>query len=366
MPQSGQVSGAGRYPWPMPTLAAWVHDLSPFVWRFSEDFGIRWYGLSYAASFLIAWLLLRWLASRGATSIPRERSGDVILMGVAGVVIGGRLGYVLFYQPSLLWSFSHTPPWWGLLAINQGGMASHGGMIGVITAAWFVSRGFKTPDGQRVGRTSMLAVLDTFALLTPSGLLLGRLANFVNGELLGRIVADPGQPARWWAVKFPQERLPGSGHEPLLTGDQQLGLHELVNSVRLPSESFDASYVRLVGLIQHGRHDLAARLEPFLAARHPSQLYQGFAEGIVVGLVVWAVAARPRHAGVVGSTFMITYGVLRIITEQYWRLPDALAVQYIYGLTRGQWLSIGMIITGLVGIGLSRRQPPVGGWAVKR
>src|SRR3954467_9215133 len=169
----------------MPTLAAWVHDLSPFVLKFSDDFGIRWYGLSYAASFLIAWLLLRWLASRGATSIPRERAGDVILMGVAGVVIGGRLGYVFFYQPALLWTFSHTPPWWGVLAINQGGMASHGGMIGVITAAWLVSRGFKTPDGQRVGRTSMLAVLDTFALLTPSGLLLGRLANFVNGELLG-------------------------------------------------------------------------------------------------------------------------------------------------------------------------------------
>jgi phosphatidylglycerol:prolipoprotein diacylglycerol transferase len=352
----------------MPTLAAWVHDLSPFVLKFSDDFGIRWYGLSYAMAFLLAWLMLRWLAGRGATAIPRERAGDVILAGVAGVVLGGRIGYVLFYQPSLIWSFSHSPPWWGVLAINQGGMASHGGMIGVIIASWFVSRGFKTPDGGRVGKTSMLFVLDTFALLTPMGLMLGRLANFINGELLGKIAANPGEPAPWWAVKFPQERLPGSGHEPPLTPDQQLGLRNLVDTVRLPSESFDAGYKRLVELIQRGRHDLAEQLSPFLAARHPSQLYQAFAEGIVVGLFVWAVAAKPRRAGVVGSWFFISYGILRIITEAFWRLPDALPTQYILGMTRGQLLSVGMIITGLIGIALSFRpgRMSMGGWAVKR
>jgi phosphatidylglycerol:prolipoprotein diacylglycerol transferase len=271
---------------------------------------------------------------------------------------------VLFYQPSLIWSVSHTPPWWGVLAINQGGMASHGGMIGVIIAAWFVSRGFKTPDGTRVGKTSMLFILDTFALLTPLGLMLGRIANFINGELLGRIVAAPGEPAPWWAVKFPQERLAGSGHEPLLTPEQQIGLHRLVDSVRLGNEGFEAAYRRLVELIQKGNHELAAQLSPFLAARHPSQLYQAFAEGIVVGAIVWAIAATPRRPGMVGATFFVSYGILRIITEAYWRLPDALPTPYIFGLTRGQLLSVGMIVVGLVGIALSRRpgQARVGGW----
>ena len=90
-------------------LAAWLHDLSPFIVRFSPDFGIRWYGMAYATSFLLAWLMLRWLAARGATAIPRERAGDVILYGVAGVVLGGRLGYVLIYQQSLLWTFTSSP-----------------------------------------------------------------------------------------------------------------------------------------------------------------------------------------------------------------------------------------------------------------
>jgi phosphatidylglycerol---prolipoprotein diacylglyceryl transferase len=353
-------------------LASWVHDLSPFVLKFSDEFGIRWYGLSYAASFLLAWLMLRWLASRGASAIPRERAGDVILIGVAGVVIGGRLGYVLFYQPSLMWSLSNSPPWWGVLAINQGGMASHGGVIGVIIAAWFVSRGFKTQDERRVGKASMLYILDTFALLTPSGLLMGRLANFVNGELLGRVVANPGEPGPWWAVKFPQEipdeylRWQGALNDrpSLLSAEQWQGLTELVSRVT-PGKGFEAGYRRLLELEQHERgNTLADQLAPFLSARHPSQLYQAFAEGVVVGALVWAVAAKPRRAGVVGSWFMISYGVLRIITEQYWRLPDALKVPYIAGLTRGQWLSIGMIIAGLVGIGLSLRpgRERLGGW----
>src|SRR5437870_1586985 len=102
-------------------LAAWLHNLSPFALRLWDDFGLRWYGLSYAAGFLVAWLLLRFLCRRGAAPFPAERAGDVILYGVVGVVVGGRLGYVLFYDPSLLWDFGHTPPWWGLLAINRGG-----------------------------------------------------------------------------------------------------------------------------------------------------------------------------------------------------------------------------------------------------
>lgn len=357
----------------MSMLGAWVHDISPFVLRISEDFGIRWYGLSYAASFLIGWLLLRWLAKRGATHIPAEKAWDAILAAVAGVLLGGRLGYVLFYQQSLLWTFSKTAPWWDVLAINKGGMASHGGMIGVIIAAWFVGRStLKTnpppPPGPGQGRVGiggmMLHVLDTFALLTPSGLLLGRIANFVNGELLGRVASNPGETAPWWAVKFPQERLPDSGHIPALTPEQEFGLSRLIGETRLPGQGPGEGYRHLVDMIQHGRHDLAARLEPFLAARHPSQLYQAAAEGIVVGIVVWIIAARAHRPGVVGSMFFLIYGILRIITEQFWRLPDPLPMQHILGLTRGQWLSVGMIAVAVTGLWSIRvvNLPPMGGW----
>lgn len=345
----------------MPTLAAWVHSLSPFFVRFTDDFGLRWYGLSYAAAFLLAWLLLRWLAARGATQIPRERAGDAILYCVAGVVIGGRLGYVFFYQPSLLWTTSRSPPWWGVLAINQGGMASHGGMIGAIIACWFVSRWL--PVRTTAGR-AYLHVLDSLALTTPWGLMLGRLANFINGELLGKIVADPDHPAPWWAVKFPQERLPGSGHEPLLTSQQQDGLSELVVRTRLPGQSYEEGYRHLVELIQRGRHDLAEQLSPFLAARHPSQLYQAFCEGIVVGVILWWIARRPRYPGIVGCWFLISYGILRIVNEAFWRLPDAIPHPYILGLTRGQWLSAAMIAIGLVFLTIikARNGEKMGGW----
>ena len=251
----------------MPTLAAWVHDISPFVLRISDDFGVRWYGVSYALAFLLAWLVLRWLARRGATAIPQERTGDVILYCVAGVLIGGRLGYVLVYQPSLLWSFERSIPWWGVLAINKGGMASHGGMLGVIIASWFAARMLGTPDSAKPSeprrRLPMLHVLDTLVLVTPMGLFLGRVANFINGELLGRVAAPPGAPAPWWSIKFPQElpdewlRIHGSLQDrpPVQTDQDWEQIRALLNSIA-PGEGFEAGYRRLLDQIQHGHHTL--------------------------------------------------------------------------------------------------------------
>lgn len=341
-------------------LGAWLHDLSPFAIRFTSDFGLRWYGLSYAAGFLVAWLLLRFLGKRGASLIPPDRAGDAILYAVAGVVIGGRMGYCLFYEPRLFWTFDNQPPWWGLLAINRGGMSSHGGMIGVIIAAACVARGFKTPTGERQGRAPVLHVLDMFALITPPGLLFGRVANLINGELLGRVYALPGEPAPWWTIRFPQEvevgahGLPEAVHEARLAGIE-----------RLLDDAGLSSYGQLVDLIQRGRTDLATRLEPFLSARYPSQVFQGIAEGLVLGAALWWIARRPRSAGIVGCWFMIIYGVLRVLTE-IWRLPDAgLVHQRILGLSRGQWLSVAMIAVGLAFLAWirARNTPRLGGWA---
>lgn len=351
-------------------LAAWFHDLDPFLWELRPGLGVRWYGLSYALGFLIAWLLLRFLCRRGASSIPEDRAADVVVLGAIFVIAGGRLGYVFFYRPELLVEFTAQPPWWGLLAINKGGMASHGAIVAAVVYAWVVSRGFKGEGGGRVGRAPALHVLDTFALLTPVGLLLGRLANFVNGELLGRVAARAGEPAPWWAVKFPQEVLerPGEISQQQLDGIARLaGMRPPIDTPQERIE-LEIAYSALLRQVQEGAPQLQAQLEPLINARHPSQLYQAAAEGVAVGLVVWVVARRPRKPGVVAACFGIAYGLLRIVTEFY-RLPDAhLEVQRWLGLSRGQWLSVAMVLAGvgLLAWALRREAPLLGGWAAAR
>ncbi|HZW10883.1 MAG TPA: prolipoprotein diacylglyceryl transferase [Phycisphaerales bacterium] len=352
------------------TLAdAWLHDLSPFALRFTETIGIRWYGLAYAMGFLLGYLALRALARRRVVLIPAHRCGDAMLAVIVGVVVGGRLGYVLFYEPSLLWDFSGAAPWWGVLAVQRGGMASHGGIIGVIIAAWRISRGWKLPDGTIEGRCSPLHAMDVVAALAPIGLFLGRLANFVNGELLGRVVASPGEPAPWWAVRFPQEVV--SGHQSFRTDAQERALDGLVRGQMLPEEAWAHAYDRIVDTIQGGGAEgrrLAAELAPLLSARYPSQLLQAAGEGIVLGAALWLIWARPRKPGVVGSWFMIIYGAQRVLTE-FVRLPDAhLQVQRVLGFSRGQWLSVLMVVIGIVALVAIRRSKaaPVGGWRSRR
>jgi phosphatidylglycerol:prolipoprotein diacylglycerol transferase len=342
----------------MPSLAAWLHTLDPFALRLTHDMGVRWYGLAYIGGFVAAWLILRALAKRRLILLTVDQVTDALFAVVLGTLLGGRLGYILIYDPALLWSFSNAPPWWGALAINRGGMASHGGMAGVAVACWWTARRSGTP---------LLHVMDCFALVAPVGILFGRLANFVNGELLGRIVAMPGESAPKWSVKFPQELL--EGHAPTLTPEQQLALDELLTRVASPGDTrYDATR-NLIDDIQNGATDLARELEPLLAARHPSQLYQAAAEGILLGAALWLLWSRPRRAGFIAAWFLLLYGVGRITTE-YWRLPDAhLPVPRPGGLSYGQWLSVGMVVIGGAMLWRTLRDraaPRIGGWATGR
>lgn len=358
------------------TLAAWLHTLDPYIWEIRPGFGLRWYGLSYVLGLLVAWVLLRGLARRGVVAIPAERVPDALLLIFLCAVVGGRLGYAVFYNPSLLWTFSQSAPWWNLLAINKGGMASHGGMLGVVIGAWIVSRGFKGEGGEGIGRCPPLHVMDTMCLLGPFGLFFGRVANFVNGELLGRVAAEAGEPAPWWSVRFPQEVIerPES-----LTALQRSELPGAIGMRRMELPPWDSTlkpvdnppwaaflerYDGAMVQLQAGSVEVAERLTPLLNARHPSQLYQAVAEGVVVGAVVWWVARRPRVPGVIGCWFMMTYGVLRITTE-VWRLPDAhLEAARVLGLSRGQWLSAAMVLAGalLLLVVTRRGGTPMGGW----
>jgi len=371
-------------------LAAWLHDLSPWVLRLGPTFGVRWYGLAYSAGFVIGWLLLRFLARRRVLAIAPERAGDVILACVLGVVVGGRLGYVLFYQPALLTLVTSDPPYWGVLQLNKGGMASHGGMIGVILAAFWVSRRWIEPARLPEPQSAAIAtlgrrfrhLLDALAMAVPPGLFLGRLANFINGELLGDIIARPaamgGGAAPWWAVRFPQEiddehlrHLHIITDRASLLDDQRWReLEQILDRAGLTraGDTFEQTWARALDRIQQGAggagRDLARQIELYLSARHPSQLYQALAEGLVLMVILWFIAARPRRPGIVGCWFLIGYGIMRVLTE-LWRLPDSqLAVQRFAGLSRGQWLSVAMVLVGVVALALIQRGPGtrVGGW----
>ena len=309
----------------MLTLAqSYLHTLDPNAIEFSDSFGIKWYGLSYLTGFVVGWCILRWLASTGRILLTVPQVTDFITYTVGGVLVGGRLGYCLFYDPSLLIDFSGTFPFWGVLAIHQGGMASHGGILGVILAMCLFARNRQLP---------VLHLIDITAFIAPPGLFFGRLANFVNGELWGKPLSPALQEAPpWWSVKYPEEihTLPldtVEGLVPHLANPLATNLHQQV-----VIETYAGNPV------------LAEHLEPLLTARWPSQLFQAFSDGPILLLVLVVVWLVPRKPGVIAGSFLIAYGILRIVTEVV-REPDD-GVALTLGLSRGQLLSVLMLLAG--------------------
>jgi len=339
----------------MLTLASWLHDLDPFLVKFSADFGVRWYGLSYVAGFVVAYVIILMLARRGLTRIPPERALDALLWLVFGTIAGGRLGYVLVYEPGLLVEFTKQAPWWGAIAINKGGMASHGGMVGLALASWRISRGWRGSDGKVYGKCGVLSVMDVVALAALPGIFFGRIANFLNGELLGRVVTGYGQVGPWWAVRYPQEvtsrweELPAEQRDVVASA---MGMPVAGRRIEPDTDlwyEFAGRYQSVVDHLRAGSVEAHALLGPMLNARHPSQLYQAFAESLVVAVVVGLVWWRRGRAGLAAAGFLVTYGVMRVLTE-FVRLPDP---QFgdagrIAGLSRGQWLSVAMVVVGVV------------------
>ena len=235
-------------------------------------FGIHWYGLMYLAGFLAFIALGKLRAKRfPERGFSTEMVDDLLTYGVLGVILGGRLGEVLFYQPG--YYFSHPLE---IFAIWKGGMSFHGGFLGVLVAMALF--------GRRRG-LGFFQVTDFIAPLVPLGLMAGRIGNFINGELWGR-VADASLP---WAMVFPY---------------------------------VDAQ------------------------PRHPSQLYQASLEGLCLFLLLWLFSARHRPVGAVSGLFLIGYGAFRFIAE-YFREPDAGIFGHSYSISMGQWLSLPMVILGI-------------------
>jgi phosphatidylglycerol---prolipoprotein diacylglyceryl transferase len=240
---------------------------------------VRWYGLMYLVAFVLFVVLGKVRARRNLLTgwHPRDVD-DMLFYGVFGVILGGRLGYVLFYKP--LHYLAHPLE---ILQVWSGGMSFHGGFLGVLVALWLFAR-------NRDKR--FLDVTDFVAPLVPLGLAAGRLGNFINGELVGRVTDVP------WGMVFPQvDGLP----------------------------------------------------------RHPSQLYQFGLEGVLLFLLLWWYAGRTRPMGAVSAMFLIGYGAFRFIAE-YAREPDHFLGFLAGGFTMGQWLSLPMMAAGAVMLVWSSRR----------
>ncbi len=263
----------------MPQTTHWVHDLSPFLIQFSEKFGIRYYGLAYVLGFVVAGWLLHRYAKAGRSQIKGEAITDLMTYIVVGVLVGGRLGYFVFYETGWLLRDPLV-----IFKVWDGGMASHGGFIGVFLAVWWWAR--------RRG-IAWLHVGDIIASTAALGLFFGRIANFINGELWGKVTQFK------YAVIFPASMPPGTP---------------------------------------------VALIPP----RHASQLYQAALEGALLFAFIqwrfWKTDLVRTQPGRIAGEFLIAYAILRMVGEHF-REPDA---SLFFGISRGAFYSIFLIAAGLV------------------
>lgn len=246
---------------------------------------IRWYGLMYLLGFITGWALGRYRAKQANSGWTATQVDDLVFYSALGVIIGGRIGYVLFYS-SAHWLSDPLL----LLRVWEGGMSFHGGFIGVLLAMLLFARKYQKPFWEAV---------DFVAPLIAPGLFFGRIGNFINGELWGRVTDVP------WGMVFQQ------------TGDQ------------LP--------------------------------RHPSQLYQAALEGVALFLIVWLFSAKPRPTMAVSGIFALSYGLFRFLVE-FVRQPDVQLGYLAFGwVTMGQILSLPLIAVGVILLVLAYRHNPAAG-----
>ncbi len=273
------------------------------------------------------------MAKSKFSSLQRERAGDLVFACILGVLAGGRLGYGLFYDPAMFITFTSEFPWWEALSIHHGGMSSHGGIVGVLIT--FVIWG-------RKNNVDALHLFDIGSVCTTPGLLYGRLANFINGELWGNPLPKEAQSnSPWWSVKYPSEITDLWLASPAQYTEQLAAVDTLQASV-VGGESF---YSNVVTQIYAGNSDAIQVVQPLLTAWYPSQLFQAIAEGPVLLVLLLLVWLKPRKPGVLSGWFLILYGLMRICTEVY-RQPDE-GVELIMGLSRGQALSACMVTAGV-------------------
>jgi len=302
-------------------LAYYLHDLDPIIFRVYDNIGPRWYGLAYVLAFICGYALLGLLAKRGYADLPASRVGDFVTgCALFGVIIGGRLGYVFFYKPEML----REPL--SILRVWEGGMSSHGGMIGLLLFTLYYAHRHKL---------SWTNLADNLGVTAPLGLFFGRCANFINGELYGRAANVS------WAIQFPKELLDHPAE-----ADRAIAACAQID----PSLTTPEAIVSAV----HRQSQVKEVLRTILTPRHPSQLYEAFFEGVILFAILWIVRTRTRQPnGVLAGLFFLCYATFRIVIETF-REPDA---TLIAGFTRGQFFSFFLIAIGVAFVVAAKMRP---------
>jgi len=304
-------------------LSYYLHNLDPFIFRLWGNIGPRWYGLAYVLAFLCGFALLSRFSKRGYLDLNQSAVGDFVTwVALFGVMVGGRLGYVIFYRPEML----REPL--SLLRVWEGGMSSHGGILGVVLFSLYYARRHKL---------SWTNLGDNLVVAVPIGLFLGRCANFINGELYGRAATVP------WAVQFPKELLEPAN---AAVADRALAA----------GQQIDSSLNSIEAIIEAVRTSprIATVLHRILTPRHPSQLYEALLEGVVLFAILWFVRTRLRTPnGLLTGLFMICYAIFRIVVE-YFREPDAAMIGVF---TRGQFFSFFVFALGVGFMVAAKRRP---------
>lgn len=311
-------------------LATYIHNMDPVIFDVAGPIKLRWYGLGYLLAFVLGYYLLRWQARRKLWVLPQEKVADFIAYAAFfGVFLGGRLGYILFYQIPK----NDFEGWQELLAdplmvfrVWDGGMASHGGILGLMIFTWVYAKRNKV---------SWTGVGDGLCVVAPIGIGLVRFANFINGELYGRAASGVA-----WAMKFP-----ASLHEDLQY--DQAKINEAYYACRQAAPELGSDKVTYEAIVAQAREnpELQEALGHYLQPRHPSQLYEALLEGVLLFAVLFIVRFKfPKMAhGVLTGLFFLLYAVFRIVVESF-REPDSAMIGM---LTKGQFYSTFMIVAGV-------------------
>ncbi len=322
-------------------IAYFIETLNPYIIQFGHSaWGIRWYGTAYLTGFVIAYFLMSRFIKTGRMAMPRSRLPDyVIFVAIFGVLVGGRLGEAILYRPHMFTNFSPPFPYWGLLKVQYGGMAAHGGIVGVFVATWIFAR--------RNGY-SFLNLMDCSAMVAPIGLFFGRIANFINGELYGHVWHNP------WAVQFPTELIypPQTKLERTISPAQ---VHNLIDRVAAHFSNRPSILhalqvnprMEIVNLSRENHPYVVNLLRQILPPRIPSQLVEATTEGLLLFIICYTVGRKWKKPGIASAAFAVGYPIMRIIGEQF---RDGDQPRMIFGhlISLGVIYSVPMLLVGLI------------------